>query len=46
MLTWATVYAFKVIKGGNGLWLVIAMGCDASIFYYIADAAKAFAVCH
>lgn len=46
MLTWAIVYAFKIMEGHNGIWLVAAMICDVSIIYYIADAAKAFAVCH
>lgn len=38
MLTWA--YAFMAIKKNweNGLHLLVAMGCDVAIFYYIACA--------
>ena len=36
MLTWAIVYYSVKSKGYNGLWFVIAMGCDVAIFYYIA----------
>jgi len=38
MMTWAVVYAFKVLQGGNGLWLVIAMGCDCYVAFCIASA--------
>ncbi len=36
MLTWAMAYIFKHFNNGNALLLIIAMGCDVAIFYYIA----------
>lgn len=40
MLTWAYVYLAKnrPADWGNGLHLIIGMGCDVAIFYYIACA--------
>jgi hypothetical protein len=38
MLTWAMAYLFVKNKGDNGLYLIIAMGCDVAIFYWIAEA--------
>jgi hypothetical protein len=39
MLTWA--YAFLAVRKNweNGLHLLVAMGCDVAIFYYLACAA-------
>ena len=45
MLTWAMVYYCTKTGGYNGLWFVIAMGCDVGIFYYLSEAAKACARC-
>ncbi len=38
MLTWGIVYLFVKTKGTNGLHLIIAMGCDVAIIYYVAEA--------
>lgn len=38
MLTWALIFMFVKLKDGNGLHLMIAMGCDVAIFYWIAQA--------
>jgi len=38
MLTWAYVYLATKSKWENGLHLLVAMGCDVGIFYYIACA--------
>jgi hypothetical protein len=39
MLTWA--YAFLAVRKNweNGIHLLVAMGCDVAIFYYLACAA-------
>lgn len=39
MLTWALVHLIIKMKADHaGFHLVIAMGCDVSIFYWIAQA--------
>lgn len=37
MLTWAIVWYCTKNDVHNPLWLVIAMGCDVGIAYYIAS---------
>ncbi len=37
MLTWAMVWYCSKSDSENGLWFVIAMFCDVSIFYYFFD---------
>lgn len=38
MLTWAAAWLMVKIHGENGLWLIIGMGCDVTIVYWIAQA--------
>ena len=38
MLTWAVTFLILKDKAAPALGLVIAMGCDVAIFYYIACA--------
>lgn len=38
MITWAVVYAFKLVDGHNGLWLVGGMAADCYIAYCVASA--------
>jgi hypothetical protein len=37
MLTWAVVYAFKILKGSNGFWLFGAMAGDCYIAFCVAS---------
>lgn len=38
MLTWADVYAFKILKGSHGLWLIAGMIGDCYIASVLAAA--------
>jgi len=38
MLTWAITTLMLKDKTDNGFWMIIAMGCDVAIFYWIAQA--------
>ncbi len=44
MLTWAAVASFKILKGGNGLWLIGGMIGDCYIASTLAIAI--FSRCH
>lgn len=41
MLTWAIMW--EAVRSGstNGIWVLVACGCDVAIFYFIAQAAIA-----